>query len=172
MVSRVAVADNRGGRPAGGVGRHGLRLDSIAKFGWADPVRRAAEAPIQASLVKILGALHKVRACPGTSVASPCRRRAPAGAGLLQNVTVEALAEIWWQRSGALFKHRCRMRLQPLRTDPMLSPKLSPMLPLRAAAAGMVTLPHGSAGRAFPARGRRPSGSRPAAVPTGAPGSR
>jgi hypothetical protein len=58
MVSRVAVADNRGGRPAGGVGCHGLRLGSIAKIGRADPVRQAGERAIRSLLVNMLGALH------------------------------------------------------------------------------------------------------------------
>jgi len=87
MVSRVAVADNRGGWPAGGIGRHGLRPDSIAKFGWADPVRRAGREAIQSLLVNTLGALHEAPA----PAASPCRKCAPArpatSPGLSQNVT-------------------------------------------------------------------------------------
>jgi hypothetical protein len=38
MVSRVAVADNRGEGPAEAVVWNGLRPDSIAKFAWTDPV--------------------------------------------------------------------------------------------------------------------------------------
>ena len=86
----------------GGVGRHGLGPDSIAKFGWADPVRRAGRSAIRSLLVNILGAPHKAPA----KAASPCRWCPLAGPtprpSLLQNVTVGASAAIARQRSGAL----------------------------------------------------------------------